>query len=243
MRSLIIGASSGLGRSLAYNLASKGCDLIISSSDKSDLIPISKHLTYLYKVRVDCIEADAGNSGLFSKILLTKIINYDDIEYVFFPMGISFDDDNIRIDNHRASELININFQSIVLVCNFILTNKKFSRLKTIVGFGSIATARSRKTNILYTAAKCALKSYFQSIRHSCSDRVNIQFYEPGYLISQQSIYKKLILKPTSSDKFAELIFNKIDKKFGVRFYPFYWYIIARIIQKMPWFIFKKLNF
>lgn len=243
MRSLIIGASSGLGRSLAYNLAKNGFDLIIVSSDKSDLIPISKHLTYLYQVRVDCIEADAANSALFTKILLPKIINYDDIEYIFFPMGNSFYDDDIEINNYRASELININFQSIVLVCNFILTNKTFSRLKTVVGFGSIATARPRKTNIVYTAAKCALKSYFQSIRHSCADRVNIQFYEPGYLISQQSIYKKLVLKPTSSDKFAELIFNKIDKKFGVCFYPFYWYIIARIIQKMPWFIFKKLNF
>lgn len=243
MRSLIIGGSSGLGRSLAYTLAKNKFDLIIVSSDKSDLIPIARHLSYLYKVRVDCIAADAANSALFAKILLTKLTTYNDIEFVFFPMGISFDNDNIKIDNLKASQLININFQSIVLVCNFILTNKKFSKLRTIVGFGSIATVRPRKINIIYTAAKSALKSYFHSIRHSCADRVNIQFYEPGYLISQQSIYKKLILKPTASDKFAELIFNKIDKNFGVCFYPFYWYIIARIIQRLPWFIFKKLNF
>jgi len=243
MRSLIIGASSGLGRSLAYTLARNGYDLIIVSSNKSDLKPISQHLSYLYKVRIDCIEANAENPSLFAKKLFNKIINYHDIEYVFFPMGISFDDDNIEIQNLRVNKLININFQSIVLVCNFILTNKKFYRLKTIVGFGSIATARPRKSNIVYTASKSALKSYFQSIRHSCAYRVNIQFYEPGYLLSQQSIYKKLILKPASIDKFSEQIFKKINRKFGVCFYPFYWYFIAKIIQKIPWIIFKKLNF
>ena len=243
MSCLIVGASSGLGRSLAYTLARNNFDLILVSSDISDLKPISKHLSYLYKVKIECIAANAANSDLFAKALFSKIINYKDIEYVFFPMGVSFDGDNIEISNHRLRELMNINFESIIMTCNFILTNQTFSKLKTIVGFGSIATARARKNNVIYTAAKAALQFYFQSIKHAFADKINIQFYIPGYLLSQQSIYKNLVFKPASTDKFSELILKNINKNFEFKFFPFYWSFISFLLKKIPWVLFKRLNF
>jgi short-subunit dehydrogenase len=243
MRSLVIGATSGLGRSLSYALAMNKHDLILVSSDKRDLIPLSKHLSYLYKVKVQYIEVDAANFNFFKKIFFKKLLEHKNLKYVFFPMGISFNDDDIKISSDRVDKLIKVNFETIVLVCNFILTNPAFSELQTIVGFGSIASTRARKNNIIYTASKSALKSYFQSLKHAFADKINIQFYLPGYLFSQQSMYKKLIFKPASTDKFAALVIRNLNKNFEFKYFPLYWFFISFLIKMIPWRVFKKINF
>lgn len=243
MKSLIIGASSGLGKALAYELAKNGIDLILVSSDKEDLKSLARHLSYLYNVKTYYFEADAKNAFEFSSTVIKKIIKHKDLTYIFFPIGFSAEYDNIEIPAYKAEEIININFISIAFICNFVLTNTRFRDLKNIVGIGSIAASRGRRKNIIYSASKVALHSFFQSLRHSCSDRINIQFYIPGYLTSQQSMYKKLFFRPASPNDLAKIIFKNLEKKFDFRFFPSYWTLIYCFVKKVPWLIFKKINY
>ena len=52
MNYLIIGASSGLGRELAYTFAESNNNLIISSRDAKDLNAIKSDLENKYKIKV-----------------------------------------------------------------------------------------------------------------------------------------------------------------------------------------------
>ena len=54
MKALITGASSGIGKNMAYVLANKGVDLILVARSKEEMIKIKDNV----KVNVDIIEMD-----------------------------------------------------------------------------------------------------------------------------------------------------------------------------------------
>ena len=61
-KAIVIGASSGVGRMLAEELASNGYDLLICSRDKRDLDAIANDLTYRFNVVVETDAKDFMNS-------------------------------------------------------------------------------------------------------------------------------------------------------------------------------------
>jgi short-subunit dehydrogenase len=113
-----------------------------------------------------------------------------------------------------------------------------------VVGFGSIAAIRGRRRNVVYAAAKRALVSYFESLRHmSIGTEVRIHLYQLGYLKTQQTIGKRLLFPAASPDRLAEYVMDRIDLDHGSRFYPFFWRPVSLVIRSLPWGIFKRLDF
>ena len=52
MTFIIVGASAGLGRSIAEKFASEKNDLVIISSDMKDLVPLKSDLEIRFKIKV-----------------------------------------------------------------------------------------------------------------------------------------------------------------------------------------------
>ncbi|CAM3319129.1 hypothetical protein EMST110833_08495 [Empedobacter stercoris] len=55
---LITDASSGIGKSFAYLLASKGVNLVLSARSEDKLLQISEELKAEFKINVVCIRTD-----------------------------------------------------------------------------------------------------------------------------------------------------------------------------------------
>ena len=75
MKALITGASSGIGKNMAYVLANKGIDLILVARNKDEMLKIKENV----KVNVDIIEMDLQNSKMFlsyMKYVKMKILIY-----------------------------------------------------------------------------------------------------------------------------------------------------------------------
>ena len=74
MKYIILGASSGLGREIAYLLAKKKNDLIIISRDERDLRAIKDDLEIQYKINVTYFELDLSS---FEKVIEILSKNYE----------------------------------------------------------------------------------------------------------------------------------------------------------------------
>jgi short-subunit dehydrogenase len=110
-----------------------------------------------------------------------------------------------------------------------------------IVGFGSIAGIFGREENAIYSAAKKGLMSFFESLAiSSISTKLKIQFYIAGYLDTNLSYGKNLILPKGSIKKLANIIYNNFNINYKKIYYPYWWLYINIIFNIIPFFLIKN---
>jgi short-subunit dehydrogenase len=240
MKYIILGASSGLGREIAYLLAEKKNDLIIISRDERDLRAIKDDLEIQFRINVTCFELDLSS---FEKIqnffkLNPNIIN--EIDGILMPVGMIMENDVITNNLENSNQLIQSNLGSVIyFVSKFLPTFIKKNK-GNIVGFGSVTAIFGRNKNVVYAASKRALESFFESLEISLtSTKLNIQFYTLGYIDTNLSYGKELILPKGSAKKLAHIVYNNLNKNSIKIFYPFWWRFINIFLKIIPFYFLK----
>jgi len=243
-RAIIIGASAGLGRSLSIELAKYGVNQItICSSDIRDLLLLKKHIETVYKVNVHCLELkfDSNYSTADEVIMLIK---KQKINLIYFPIGFSCNDALLNKNFDLLKYILDVNFVNITYICSSLFRSEIKIRNILFVGFGSIASARGRSTNVFYSASKRALRSFFESLNHALGDsKSNVQYYELGYLDTSLAVGNTKFFKPANVDQIAKKIISNVNKGSIFAYLPSYWFLIVVIIKLIPNYFFKKLKF
>ena len=244
MSYLIVGASSGLGRELAFSFAKNKKNLFLISRDERDLKPIKSDLEERYKIKVNILSFDFSKIEEIQKKLIDKIVPDHDLEGILFPIGLMFEKDTVDLEKDEIIKIFNANCLSIIYLISKmtkIFSQKNF----LIVGFGSVSGLLGRNLNTNYAAAKRALESFFESLAFdNISTNLKVQFYMLGYLNTNLAFGKKLILPKGSINKLARLVYKNRNKKNIKIFFPYFWSIIAFIIKLIPvkfLITFKKL--
>ena len=241
MKYLIIGASSGLGRELAYTFAKHKHDIILVSRDLRDLKVLKSDIENKYNNNVEIIEIDLTSKNQISQKLFTNKFFYE-VQGLLFPLGMMLQSDNDNLSLEKINELISANFSSIAYItANF--SKHLISKNGQIIGFGSISGYLGRKINPHYSASKRALESYFESLGFvNKSNGLNIQFYILGYLDTNLAFGKKLMLPKASPKKLAEMVYKNRNIKYKKFFFPIWWSLIGFILKMIPLKILIKID-
>ena len=244
MTCVVIGASSGLGRALAEELAREGHPLVLVSSDERDLKPIASDLTVRFGVAVRTVAADAAEHVALATALDRAVPSDQRVTALLFPVGAVEQDDQGRLEPELAERLVRINLLSISSVVARFLPRLVSQGRGTVVGFGSIAAIRGRSKNILYAAAKRSLESYFESLRHLGEPRgLTVAFYVLGYLDTQLSYGRRLLLPKADPQRVARRICRNLGSERGRRYLPWFWSPAAFVLKATPWAVFRRLDF
>lgn len=241
---MIVGASAGVGRALCEQVAQQRSPLMLVASDLEDLGILASHLRIKYGVQVDILAANAKYGNEFIKKVVEFGVGNAKLDCIYFPIGLSLENDQIDLSTDETSLIFEANLTVVVGIINQITQHLLKQPSPLIVGFGSIASIRGRRNNMVYSAAKRGLESYFESLGHYASlTSLKIQFFKLGYVQTQQSYGKKLLFPPLSAENAAKLILEKRGEKYLNTYLPRYWGIIAFILRFIPWAIYKKINF
>ena len=240
MKYIILGASSGLGREIAYLLAEKKNDLIIISRDERDLSAIKNDLEIQFKINVTYFELDLSSFEKIQNFFKSNPNIINEIDGMLMPIGMIMENDVITNNLENSNQLIQSNLGSVIyFVSKFLLTFIKKNK-GTIVGFGSVSAIFGRDKNVVYAASKRALQSFFESLEISlASTKLNIQFYTLGYIDTNLSYGKDLILPKGSAKKLAHIIHNNLNKNSIKLFYPNWWKYINIVFKIIPFFFIK----
>jgi len=241
--SIIIGASTGLGRALASQLGAKGNNLLLVSSSLEDLIPLKSDLTIQYGITAVICGIDIS-SCLVEKIVQEAVNNFDKIDNLFVIAGVSDPKLNGPLSTYDLDRLMTVNFTAPVRIINSFLPLLADNPKANIIGAGSVVAIRPRKNNAVYGAAKCGLEFYFGTIRHwlASGHVCNVQFYRLGYMKTQMTFDQQLPFPAISPCDAAQEIISNLGKDCGVQYLPKWWGAIAILLKLVPWRVFRRLD-
>lgn len=232
MNYLIIGASSGLGRELAYKFGENKNNLIISSRDERDLEALKSDLENKFNIEVKSLAIDLTSEENIKKNLLLNPKLLNSLDGILFPVGLMYDNDEVNLNLEKINDITKANFSSIAYIVSNYLNLKKEG---TIIGFGSVSGYLGRELNSYYAASKRALESYFESIGFkNKKNKFNIQFYILGYLETNLSFGKKLMLPKGSTTKLSETVYKNRNIKFKKLYFPVWWSVIIFFLKIIP---------
>ncbi|HEY9216142.1 MAG TPA: SDR family NAD(P)-dependent oxidoreductase [Ancylobacter sp.] len=244
MRALVVGASAGVGRALCEALAQRGAALLLVASDSQDLEALAAHLRLVHGAEVRTVAVDAGAPAACVAAIAEAAATFGEIDGLYFPIGASRRDDLALLETQDALKILNSNLTVVIALAAHFLPQLLRQQRASIVGFGSIAAVRGRKANVVYSAAKRGLESYFESLRHlAVGSGLRVQFYRLGYVETQQSFGQRLLFPVVTPKQVAEHVMANGDRDVGAQFFPRFWTLIALAIAWLPWPIYKKLNF
>ena len=143
-----------------------------------------------------------------------------------------------------VARLLDVNFSAVAAITTRLLPHLLTRPRATIVGFGSVAAARGRSKNVAYSAAKRALASFFESLRHACADTgVAVQFYVLGYMDTELAAGIRSPIPKGDPRALGDLILKNLDRDVGVVYYPWFWRALCAALRALPWALFKRSRF
>jgi short-subunit dehydrogenase len=244
VRALIVGASAGVGRALCDVLAVRGTALLLVATDPQDLDALAAHLRLVHGVEVQTVATDASAPPDCVDQIAAAASQFGEIDELYFPIGASQRDDVGLLNAEDTLRIVNSNLTVVMAVTAYFLPRLLQRKHARIVGFGSIAAIRGRKVNVVYSAAKRGLESYFESLRHlAVGSGLLVQFVRLGYVETQQSFGQHLLFPTVSPARVANYVMANAHNDIGARFFPRFWAGVAFAISRLPWLIFKRLNF
>ncbi|MDH1884034.1 SDR family oxidoreductase [Empedobacter falsenii] len=160
---LITGASSGIGKSFAYLLASKGVNLVLSARSEDKLLQISEELKAEFKINVVCIKTDLSEINA-SQLIFDQIAKQNiSIDLLINNAGIgkwtNFLDESIN----SYQEMIQLNVNSLVTLTQLFLPQMLQNKKGGIINIASTGALQPCP----YIAVYCATKSFVLNFSES----------------------------------------------------------------------------
>lgn len=163
---LITGATSGIGKACAKELAKMGVDLVITGRRKSRLLSLKEKLEEKYDIEVKTLCFDVSNKNDVQNELETLLSEYEIdilINNAGLALGIEKIDDGL-IDNWE--NMIDTNIKGLLYVSKIIIGQMRQVNKGHIVNIGSVAGNMSYPGGNVYSATKSAV--------HTLSESMNI---------------------------------------------------------------------
>jgi short-subunit dehydrogenase len=208
----ITGASSGLGKALAEQLAAAGNFVIISARSQTALAT----LMLQYPGKIKSLPLDLSHKLDLKKtaIQLREITDY--LDMVICAAGICEYEDDLSFNPEMYERTFDINFLGVIRTFNIALPLLKKSQLRPHFSvISSLSTCVGFPRAEAYGASKAALNYFMQSLRADVSKiALDLSLIRPGF-INTSLIKGNDFAMPfmMSAEAAAEYILKKLHKR------------------------------
>jgi len=177
---VITGASSGIGKALAKELAHRGAKVVLGAR-REDKLKEAVNTIRDEGGEADYCVIDVTQEVLCQKLILDTVVRYRKIDILVCNAGISmranFDDVNMAV-LHR---LMNVNFWGAVYCVKYALPFLVQTK-GSLVGISSIAGIHGLPGRTGYSATKFALTGFLEAVRiENLKNNLHVMIALPGF--------------------------------------------------------------
>ena len=222
---IITGASSGIGKSLAHQLAKRGCSLVLAARQYVTLCEIAQSLEQQYQIKAVAVQCDVTIAEECDLLIKQAITTFGKIDILVNNAGISmralFKDAEIDV----LKKVMDVNFWGMVYCTKYALP-EILKRKGSIVGISSIAGYKGLPGRTGYSASKFAMNGFLDSLHmENLHTGIHVLTACPGFTASnirntsltavgtQQGESTMEENKMMTSDEAAEIIARGIENR------------------------------
>lgn len=181
---MITGASSGIGEALAYEMASRGANLVLGARNLDALTKLSAQLQNEYHIVAIPLACDVSRESDCEGLIEAALNTFKGIDVLINNAGISmkalFKDLDLKVLKH----LMDVNFWGTVYCSKYALPALLDSR-GILVGVSSIAGFRGLPGRTGYSASKFAMHGFLESLRtENLKTGLHVMLACPGFTAS-----------------------------------------------------------
>jgi short-subunit dehydrogenase len=242
---VVVGASAGVGRALSEELARRGDDLVVGARHAEDLDALAADLRLRHSVAVTPRPLDLdGPLDQVQRYVDDCFEALGDVGAVLITAGAVADDDDGTAPPQVAATLLQTNFLGVATLAGSFAERLDAQGGGTIVLFSSIAAAAPRGRNVVYGAAKAALEHYGRSLQHRLAGgNVRVQIYALGYVDTAMAAGRRLLAPRADPRRIARTVVDGLDRDRRFSYLPRYWHAVVWVLRRLPWAVYRRLDF
>lgn len=181
---IITGASSGIGREMAYQLAEQGAKLVLASRDANRLEEVAEKCRKYSQAVV--VPTDVSKKAECEGLIKKTVDEFGRIDVLVNNAGLTMwaRFDEIK-DLETIERIMQINYWGSVYCTYYALPYLKQSKGR-IIGVSSLTGKTGVPTRTGYSASKHAMVGFFDSLRIELSDTgVSVTMAFPGFVATE----------------------------------------------------------
>ena len=181
---IITGASSGIGRACAIEMASRGANLVLAARQYVTLCELTATLEKQYQIKAVAVQADVSREEDCQFLIKQAMLTFSRIDVLINNAGLSMRALFTDLDLSVLKNLMDVNFWGTVYCSKFALPEILKTK-GTIVGVSSIAGYRGLPGRTGYSASKFAMNGFMEALRTELlKTGVNVLVACPGFTSS-----------------------------------------------------------
>ncbi|MEP6594843.1 MAG: SDR family NAD(P)-dependent oxidoreductase [Ginsengibacter sp.] len=178
---LITGGSKGIGKAIAYNLATKNINLLLVARSEDLLNEISDDLSKKYGIEVKYLCVDLVNDNAAETIFHWVIKNNIQINILINNAGYGLSGNFEKYSAQAHVEMMNVNMTSLVKLISLFLPMMKQLQRSYILNIASSAAYQAVPYLSTYAASKSFVLSFSRALRYELrKTNVSVTCVSPG---------------------------------------------------------------
>jgi decaprenylphospho-beta-D-erythro-pentofuranosid-2-ulose 2-reductase len=247
MKAVLIGATKGIGRSLARVMTERGNRVFLLGRDPDDLARSARDL----EVRsgqsagaVGTAACDMERVESFEPALRAANDALGGFDTVVVSAALFATQDDLEHDLQRAQRLLTVNFTNTIVFCERARQDLLARGGGTLCVFSSVAGERGRKPVIIYGAAKAGLSRYLEGLDHKFhSQGLRVVTVKPGFVKTGMTAGLKPPPFAGEPDGVARDVLTAIERGKPVVYTPGMWRWVMTVIRALPRFVMRRIGF
>ena len=245
MKLAFLGATKGMGRALARQMAARGDSLFLLGRDVEDLGRSARDLEARGGTHpIGVARCDLEHPEEFGPALDAAIEVLGDLEAVIVTAGVFATQETLEADAELSRRLLTVNFAHTVSFCEEARRRLLARGGGTLCVFSSVAGERGRKPVVLYGAAKAGLTRYLEALDHRYrAEGLVTVCVKPGFVKTSMTDGLKPPPFAGEPEGVARRVLRAIDRGKPVVYAPAPWALIMLVIRSLPRAVMRRVGF
>jgi len=180
---LVTGASRGIGRAIALELAQAGAHVAINYSGNEEAAQQTAEEVQKFGRKAIVLRANVGESEAVNEMVKTVIDEFGQLDILVNNAGITRDNLLMRMKEEEWDDVININLKGVFNCTKAVTRQMMKQRSGRIINISSVVGALGNAGQANYVAAKSGVIGLTKSTARELASRgITVNAVAPGFI-------------------------------------------------------------